>query len=379
MRKTYSMQSYFKDLKYMVYFYDILIKQSEITKEALFKDLKISYMSYSRAVDNDSNAGREIINKLNNYFNITPLDYKKQNEYEVTLNAIIYRFYYRGNDLNEFEPILLEYIEENNYLKPLFLLLLLLINLVSNKSPQVLIKEKYELFNELKKYKGSYFTSPFAEMFTIIEILFSGKELIEFDKEIPFADNMRGLLYNVYASNAYLSKRYDLCLYYARECKEHLLLDHNYKRLLSVNLMYLACLNMIGEYAKCMKEAKAQILYLTETKQSYEDVYLTEIHYYTSCIGARDFNEIIDSIAYKDNINSSEYMFLLIASSHDKKQYPKYLEKYKLESSKFNDKQNEYINIIIDYLSKKNRQIVKEKLIKSQINIGLQDILIKFY
>ena len=66
MRKTYSMQPYFQDLKYMVHFYDILIKCSNITKEALFKDLKISYMTYSRAVDNDSNAGREIINKLNN-------------------------------------------------------------------------------------------------------------------------------------------------------------------------------------------------------------------------------------------------------------------------------------------------------------------------
>lgn len=379
MRKTYSMQPYFQDLKYMIYFYDVLIKRSAITKEGLFKDLEIPYMSYTRAVDFDSSAGRNVINKLNNYFNIKELDYSKQNQYEDTLNSLLYRFYYRGDDLNEFEPILLEYIEENNYLRPLFLLLLLLINLVSMKSPQVLIQEKQELFKELKQYKGTYFTSPFAEIFTIVEVLFSGKELIEFDKEIPFADNMRGLLYNVYSSNAYLSKKYDLCLYYARECKDYLLRDHNYKRIVLVNLTYFACLNMIGEYAKCMNESRCQLLHLIESKQPYGLIYSTELHYYTSCIGARDYNEIINTISNKEEINSSEYIFLLIAASHNKKLYIKYLEKYKSEAYRFNDKQNDYINLIINYISKKNRTLMREKLLNSQINIGLKDILIKFY
>ncbi len=379
MRKTYSMQPYFQDLRYMIYFYDILIKRSSITKEGLFKDLEIPYMSYTRAVDYDSSAGRIVINKLNNYFNIKELDYSKQKQYEDTLNSLLYRFYYRGDDLNGFEPILLEYIEDNNYLRPLFQLLLLLINLVSMKSPEVVIQEKQELFKELKQYKGTYFTSPFAEIFTIVEVLFSGKELIEFDKEIPFADNMRGLLYNVYSSNAYLSKKYDLCLYYTRECRDYLLRDHNYKRMVLVNLTYFACLNMIGEYAKCMNESRCQLIYLIESKQPYDLIYSTEIHYYTSCIGARDYNEIINALSNKEEINSSEYIFLLIAASHNKKLYIKYLEQYKSEASRFNDKQNDYINLIINYISKKNRVLMREKLFNSQLNIGLKDILIKYY
>lgn len=63
-------------------FYDILIKRSNITKEGLFKDLEIPYMSYTRAVDSDSSAGRNVINKLNNYYNIKELDYSIQSEYE---------------------------------------------------------------------------------------------------------------------------------------------------------------------------------------------------------------------------------------------------------------------------------------------------------
>ena len=379
MRKTYSMQPYFQDLKYMIYFYDILIKRSSITKEGLFKDLEIPYMSYTRAMDTDTIGGRNIINKLNEYFKINPLDYSKQDEYEELLNSIMYRFYYRGDDLNEFEPKLLKYIDENNYLRPLFLLLLLLINLVAVKEPLVIINQKKELYEELKHYKGKFFTSPFAEIFTIIEIFFSGRELIEFDKEIPFSDNMRGLLYYLYCVNAYASQKYDLCLYYARECKDYMIRDNNFKRISMINLTYFACLNMIGEYAKCMRESRSQLLYLIETKQSYDLIYATELHYYTSCLGARDYNEVINSIYNKEDINSSEYMFLLIATSHAANLYKQVINRYKSETNKFNEKQNNYIEFIINFLSKKNRTQLKQTLVNSELNIGLKDILVKFY
>lgn len=379
MRKTYSMQPYFQDLRYMIYFYDILIKRSNITKEGLLKDLEIPYMSYTRALDTDTVGGRNIVNKLNEYFKINPLDYSKQNEYEELLNSIFYRFYYRGDDLNEFEPKLLKCIDENNYLKPLFLLLLLLINLVDVKEPQVIINQKKELYEELKQYKGKFFISPFAEIFTIVEIFFSGRELIEFDKEISFSDNMRGLLYYLYCVNAYASQKYDLCLYYARECKDYMIRDNNYKRISMINLTYFACLNMIGEYAKCMRESRSQLLYLIETKQSYDLIYATELHYYTACLGARDYDEVVNSIYNKEDINSSEYMFLLIATNHNANLYKQVITRYKSQTNKFNEKRNNYINLIIDYLSKKNRTKLKQTLLDSELNIGLKDILIKFY
>lgn len=379
MRKTYSFDPYFKDLKYMISFYDILIKNSNITKEALFDELNISYMTYSRAKLSASNAGRAVIDKLETYFRINSLDTSKQAEYEKTLNDILYRFYYRGNDIHLFEPILKGYIDENNYLKPIFSILLLLINLVSDKSPAVIIKEKQDVYNSLKKYKGAYLTTPFAEIFTFIEIIFSEKDFIEYSKEIPFSDDMRGILYYAYCSNAYLSKRYDLCLYYAKEGREYLLRDLNFKRVISINLYYFASLNVVGEYLKCAFEAKKQILYLIETKQPYEDIYSTEIHYYTACLGMKDYEEIINCIYNKSDINSSEYMFLLIATSHTSNLYKQVISRYKSETNKFNEKQNRYINMIIDYLSKRNRSQMKEILLNSELNIGLKDILTRFY
>ena len=65
MQKTYSIDSYFKDLKYMIYFYDVIIKNSNMTKENLFTELEIPYMSYIRAKEDNTNAGRNVIAKLN--------------------------------------------------------------------------------------------------------------------------------------------------------------------------------------------------------------------------------------------------------------------------------------------------------------------------
>lgn len=381
MQKTYSMDSYFKDLKYMIYFYDVIIKNSNMTKENLFTELEIPNMSYIRAKEDNTNAGRNVIAKLNSYFNINDLDYSRQKEYEKALDKIIYRFYYRGENIKEFEPILENYINENNYLKPLFSLLLLLIKLVIINSPSIVMKENMDLYNEVKKYKGSYFASPFKEIFTIVEIIFSNNTFVEFDREMDIEENMKGILYNVYCTNAYLSKRYDLCLYYAKECKEYLIKDNNYNRISLVNLTYFACLNMIGEYNKCFTESKKQLIYLTQTNQSQEFILSTEIHYYTACIGLRYYNEVIDSITQKNDytITSSDYIFLLIASSHNKNEFKRFIDKYKAERSRFTEKQDYDINTIIGYLSKKDRSLYKERLNQFKLNIGLKDILLRYY
>lgn len=379
MQKTYSIDSYFKDLKYMIYFYDVIIKNSNMTKENLFTELEIPYMSYIRAKEDNTNAGRNVIAKLNSYFNINDLDYSRQNEYEKTLNEIIYRFYYRGENIKEFEPILKNYINENNYLKPLFSLLLLLIKLVRINSPRIVMEENIDLYNEVKKYKGSYFVSPFKEIFTIVEIIFSNNTFVEFDREMDIEENMKGILYNVYCTNAYLSKRYDLCLYYAKECKEYLIKDNNYNRISLVNLTYFACLNMIGEYNKCFTEAKKQLIYLQQTNQTKDLIYTTEIHYYTACIGLRDYNEVIDSITQKNDYTTSDFIFLLIASSHKKNEYNSFIDKYKAERSRFTEKQDYDINTIIGYLSKKDRSLYKERLNECKISIGLKDILFRYY
>lgn len=379
MKKIYSMDPYFNSLKYMIAFYDVLIKEKGFTKEGLFDELNISYTSYTRAKEKDTTSSRIIIDKLNKYFNINELDYSKQDEYEETLNKVLNRFYYHGENILEFEPLILKYIDDNNYLKPVFLLMLLLIKSAVLKYPHGIFEDNEELYHELTRYKNTYYVSPFLEIYTILDIFYSKHEYKEFDKEVVFKDNMKGLIYHAYCTNAYLAGKYDLCLYYARECKDQLIKDCNYNRLSLINLTYFACLNKLGEYSKCLIECRNQLLYLTQTNAEKFLIKSTQIHYYTACIGLYEYEEVINNIITKTEITTSDYIFLLVAGSHNKKEYIKYIERFKSEESHYTEYQRDDIYTIIGYLSKKQRSIYKERLAKVNINIGLMDILLKNY
>lgn len=377
MQKIYSLSPYFNTIKYMVYYYDVRIKQLNITKEALFDELSISHMTYKRAKEFDSNAGREMISKLNKYFGVNDIDCCKQSEYEKIVNQTIHRFYYRGENLGEFIPLLDSCIEDNNYLRPLFLLLKILINLVSLRSPKVVLEENKQMYTEIKKYNTEYLLSPFIELFLIVDITYNGNKIYDFNNNIDLDDNMKGLVYKAYCTNAYMAGKYDLCLYYAKECKEYFLKDSNYKRLVSVNLTYYACLNKLGEYKKCMIEAGKQLIYLEETEQNDRLISATKNHYYTACIGSQNYKEVVDSICMQENINSMEFMFLLIASKYNKDEYNNFIEKYKLEKNKYKEDELYHIDLIIKYLSRNNKSAFKDEIMNSKINIGLKDILVK--
>ena len=106
-------------------------------------------MSYSRAKDNSTKGSRIVVDKLNKYFSINDVDLSKKKEYEEILNSIIYKFYYRNSNLLEFESILIDYINENNYLNPLFRLLLFLVRTIKEQSPKKFIDENINEYSYL--------------------------------------------------------------------------------------------------------------------------------------------------------------------------------------------------------------------------------------
>lgn len=383
MRKQINLDDYFYSTKYALYYFDIQIKKLEITKEALLKELDIPYTSYRRSKEKTTNIGKQIISKLEKYFHMNPLKREKQEEYENILNKVLTRFYYRWESLNEFEPILEEYIKENNYLKPVFQLFALLVRLVSSNSIEAIAIKENTNFQELLFYKKRYFISPFVDVLVMLEISFSGNKLMEFDKDIHFSEDMKGLIYYSYSTNAYLAKKYDLCLYYAQECREYLIKDSNYKRVITLNLSYFACLNYIGEYYKCMTEARAQLLYLNEVYHNTDLIYLTEIHYYTACLGARRYAEIIEDHLHRKIYNCYEYVFLLLSAYYcDKKLFKQIVYKYQTEGRQDSSLLPKYkfiIENLINYLLAKKKAQFLEELLESELNIGVKDIILRFF
>ena len=242
------------------------------------------------------------------------------------------------------------------------------------------LDENKEIFSELKLYTKNFFVSPFIEMFTIVEILYNGDKLYEIDFNKNTSENMKGMLYNGCAANAFISKKYSLCLYYCTECRNYLVKDYNFNRLVFINLMYFACLNTNGEYNKCFNESRLQLTYLCETGNNQELIKATKIHYFTACLGLGDYFEVINSINENKKFSGNDYVFILLASyKYDKKIYQRILTKYMGEKDLFSKKQNEHIQLILDFLNPLNKSFNKEEIIKSELNIGLKEILLKKY
>lgn len=380
MKNIYNLDLYFNTIKQHIFYFDVLIKKSSITKEALLQELDIPYMTYKRAKEFDSNAGYKLVDKLDNYFNISSIDYSEKKDYEKTLNALISRFYYRSSNLHELEPIVQGYIAENNFLKPLFILMELLIKLVKVKNPKKVLEENREIFEELRLYTKGFFVSPFTELFTFVEILYYENKPYDIVTSKSISENMKGVLYNGLAVNAVLSKNYSLCLYYCIECRNYLIKDHNFNRLTFMNLMYFACLNQIGEYKKCFEESHRQLTYLLEVMHEEELILATFLHYYTACIGLNDYEEIINSISGKEVFTCNDYIFILLASyNYNKKTYQKYMSKFLDEKERFSKKHKDYIELIIKIVEGRNRSTLKDLIMKSELNIGLKEILLKKY
>ena len=119
---------------------------------------------------------------------------------------------------------------------------------------------------------------------------------------------------------------------------------------------------------------------MSESQRKQELINATRIHYYTSCLGSEDYEELLKSISKKDIFNSNDYIFVLLASYlHDKKIYSSFLIKYELDKKRFTQRQKDYVDLIIKFLSQKNKTIEKEKIMKSELNVGLKKILFEKY
>lgn len=132
-----------------------------------------------------------------------------------------------------------------------------------------------------------------------------------------------------------------------------------------------------------MKEARTQILYLNESYHNDDLIYFTEIHYYTACLGAKMYEEVIEDHICKEVYNCYEYVFLFLATFYYSKiLFKQIINKYNQED-KYSDtllsKYKIIIESLINYLTTQKKSYYLEKIINSELNIGIKDVITKFY
>ena len=374
MRTKFTLEPYFNTYKYMVPFYDALIKKStKLTKRDFLLSLGISPATYNRANTHDTAATKKIFDKLERSFNINPLNSARLQFYDEVLADLIIKIYYKHTDILNLESRIQSCIMDNNYLAPIFELLLYLMRLQNTDLLEILKDDYIEAYNSLKCYEGLFKAYPVFELYEYLFISTGNPKILSIASDIPISTDFRGMIYNAIAVNAYHNNRYDLSLYYSNKAISELIKMCNYRRIIILNLTFFATLNAMGEYKATIYEATHQLMYLYDTKSFDKVLMITKLHLYNAYIGENQFDDIISLANSYSSKAITDYVYLLIASrALGLDSY----NTYKMEALELNEKR---IYDIISILEEDNINIKKDKIKDSGLNKTLVKLLLSHY
>ena len=291
----FSLNEYFENTQKYYYFFDGMVTYINKTKKEVLKEVDIYESSYrsDRLKPKVRNNNKNI---LLNYFKYKDVDKHSQLKYEVCISKIYYCSYYLKLDvLEELLKELDTYIEENNYLKPLFILFKIFGKMTFSDQ----YNEKKEIFKKeidyLKAFmKTNYFTNELAYLYSIIMLLFKVEEdthkLDEFSntfKELNWYDyTIRGNYYFV------KQKDYDSLMYYTAALKEFNKSYNMERILLTTNNIALAY-NLLEKYQLSLDETEKVIKYTFSQKYS-RLIRSIAMHYIFSNYMLKRYEEVLN-------------------------------------------------------------------------------------
>ena len=356
MIKILEIEPYFNGNSYAKNFFDTLIKDDLKTKESIFKELKIPYMTYQRLDKTATNNAKNIVLKLEDYFHVSHLSPDKYEIYDKLINDFIIDFYYRSNNIKKYEIEIKKCINDNNYLKPIFEMLLLLLKLTG--CPHELAYQYIDEFKSLNKYDNGYYASGFKEIYLLIYILLADKKSIAYNELLNKINNvhisLKGLIYRCIASRLYKENNYDLMLYFTEKSRNIFIQTSNYNRLMDANISYYFALNMLGENQQVYIESYNQLLYLSRKEQDFNLYYRTKIYYFVACMALKKYEDILKYIEIEDKDKNSliNNMFLLLVYHITNKIMFNKTTKEIENNTNLTAENKKILNIIVAYLKK---------------------------
>ena len=374
--------SEYKLTKYSFIYFDLLFKNEINTKESIIKDLKIVYSTYRKCKNKEQEAGVEIVNRLNKYFNINNLDVNKIPYYENLLSRTIEKIYYREKTVYELElKELEECINENNILKTVFQLFKLYINMTDVTKSRSYIVELLKNDYQYVKERLCLLSSEILPIYYLAEIFYEPLEKLDINKLDIAADNhpyIKGLLYPLISTKYFTVENYDKSLIYALKAKKVLEREYNFNRLISITNNITNLYLHMKQYHLALDTIKNVVPVYYRFNQDEPSFINFKSVYYASLY----FNDKIDEIIYSINrckkLHNVDYLFKAICSikkgNYDdlkiiKEECEKVIDTYKTD--------RDIISLIYNYYVKdeyKNKKY-KEKIMEIK-NVFKRNILL---
>lgn len=360
-----SLKEYKENMQYFYYF-DILIKDLDVNKEFFLKDNGISPSTYRKCRTIYQNIGDKIIESLCNVFKVKYVSKEFIEIFEDRINKIYNNLYYKIYDTYEDDLNYLDNLLKEDYIiKPIILLMKL--EMLANYPIDIskYIKANVDEYFEVRKYIN-FFNEDLLELFDIISFAF--------EKNIPEKSLMKNynnsLAYFTLASKLCDNRRYAESIFMAKKAEELLIKEHNYKRLVNLNIKVMHCLNLLENYKECFELASNQLYNLKSFINVDFELKYTIQNLVISALALGKYKYVEEILINKESLSINECFYLLIAEYKLDKN--KYNEIYSFYLSNSNDNSELFV-LLNNYLITNNKKVLLKfentKIIEKTINI----------
>lgn len=321
--------SEYKNSKIYFQLFDVILKDLQITKDSFLIENDITPSSYRLSRKIEQNIGKKIINKLANIYGYVLPTEQEIDEIEKKLNKIYMDIYYKVYDQYDEQMKYLDELLEKKYL--IFpVIKLFKIFLRSNNQTGITnqIKENQEDYDFVSRYV-KFLNDSTRYLYDLHSIVMAEDDVASYlSNEYDDA-----LFYFILSSKSYLKRRYVECYHYAIKCKEILIAEGNYRRLMYLNRNLRQCYLHFNNYELCYELSKQEIIMCKSFGIKGKDLYYAREYLIISCLGLNKYDEIIEIVEEKEDINVSELCVYLVAL-------------YEIRKDEYNKFKDEYVNSI---------------------------------
>lgn len=339
-------KEYYNASQYLILF-DLLMKLQGLNKDNFLMSIGISPTSYRRARASNQKIGYKIVKILADYFDLKMITSEEVEETDKFLNKVFSDIYFkRCETIEEYSLELNRLVQKKNLLFPIYLLMILFININDTGPRESIISKNMNLFIEVKKYKNFY-SSGLEEIFDSIVIYFNKT----IPKEIFNKTYNTSIVYFSLASKCNLQKEYYTSLYFADKARVILIEECNYIKLIYLNLIYMLNYNVLGMYEKTYELAGNQIIALNALGRTDFEYRITIQHLALASIAIEKYNEVIELLESQSIYQETDFLCLMFAHfMTNQKEYERLYNSIDVTS-----KENNGIKNLDTFLRKKNR------------------------
>ena len=317
-KKIFNVSAYFGITNKYYYFFDGMFKKKNESKLEALESLNIPSSTYRKSrKDNIIKNDNHLI--LLKHFGINE-KLGNLTDYEQVINELFSSIYYKNNQaIEKYSKMLEGYIEDNNYLKPLFKLFDVLVKIVTLKESKKIIDGIKDDIDYLCFFSEDYFEEDFKILYRIL-LYFAGRSdtcLKDYlmDDKYP---HLSWLYHHLRGTFNYYTKNYAEAILYYTSAMNFYLRDLNIKRVLDCQLNIGAMYNYIHAYKDALNKLSPLVDYAVYQTTDIPLRCYSIMHYFIALLQIDAYDEIMLALnnweSIPEIINDVSAMVGIIAS-----------------------------------------------------------------